>query len=389
MTQNAQELSNVCDIKNGFAFKSSQYKSEGTPLLRISNFDNGDVFLNSKQIYVDSGFLKSKKDFIVSKGDVLIALSGATTGKYGIYNFDYPSLLNQRIGLIKSGASENLNSRYFYYYLNILKIDILRNAGGAAQPNISTKKISGFKIPLPPLKTQKKIASILDNAAALCDKTSQLLKEYDLLAQSIFLEMFGDPAINQKNWDLVKFGDVGKLDRGKSKHRPRNAPELLGGIYPLIQTGDIANCDGYITEFRSTYSELGLAQSKMWPKGTLCITVAANIAKTGILAMDACFPDSVVGFIPNELTNNQFTQFWMSFLQKIIEANAPQAAQKNINLKILRELDFFSPPIELQNQFAEKIALIEQQKALTKQELQESEDLFNCLLQKAFKGELI
>ena len=79
------------------------------------------MFLNEKQIYVDNNFLQTKKDFIVEKGDVLIALSGATTGKYGVYNFDFPSLLNQRIGLIKSGESKDLISRYFFYYLNILR----------------------------------------------------------------------------------------------------------------------------------------------------------------------------------------------------------------------------------------------------------------------------
>jgi len=92
------------------------------------------------------------------------------------------------------------------------------------------------------------------------------------------------------------FKDVGTLDRGVSKYRPRNAPELLGGPYPLVQTGEVSNCDGYIRSHVSTYSESGLRQSKMWPAGTLCITIAANIAKTGILTFPSCFPDSVVGF---------------------------------------------------------------------------------------------
>lgn len=93
---------------------------------------------------------------------------------------------------------------------------------------------------------------------------------------------------------------MGELAREKSKNRPRNAPELLNGPYPLIQTGDIANAGIYLKEYTQTYSELGLKQSKMWKKGTLCITIAANIAKTSILTFDACFPDSVVAFIPSE-----------------------------------------------------------------------------------------
>ena len=93
---------------------------------------------------------------------------------------------------------------------------------------------------------------------------------------------------------------MGELAREKSKNRPRNAPELLNGPYPLIQTGDIANAGIYLKEYTQTYSELGLKQSKMWKKGTLCITIAANIAKASILTFDACFPDSVVAFIPSE-----------------------------------------------------------------------------------------
>jgi type I restriction enzyme S subunit len=189
-------------------------------------------------------------------------------------------------------------------------------------------------------------------------------------------------------WEELAFGAVGKLDRGKSKHRPRNAPELLGGKHPLIQTGDVANCSGYIKQYNSTYSDIGLAQSKIWKAGTLCITIAANIAKTGILTFDACFPDSVVGFIPNEKSDKEFVRYWLSFLQKTLEASAPESAQKNINLKILRELDIPLPPITLQNQFAKRIQAIEAQKQQAQASLEKSENLFNSLLQRAFKGEL-
>jgi type I restriction enzyme S subunit len=194
---------------------------------------------------------------------------------------------------------------------------------------------------------------------------------------------------NEKGWEKVKFSDVGKLDRGKSKHRPRNAPELLGGIYPLIQTGDIANAGCYIKDYKSTYSDIGLAQSKLWKAGTLCITIAANIAKTGILTFDACFPDSVVGFIPNDKTNNEYTQYWISFLQKILEDSAPESAQKNINLAILKNLDFPLPPIHLQTKFAERVKAIETQKAQAQASLEKAEELFNSLLQRAFNGELV
>lgn len=180
--------------------------------------------------------------------------------------------------------------------------------------------------------------------------------------KSRFIEMFGDPVTNSKGWNKEKLSELGELSRGKSKHRPRNAPGLLNGPYPLIQTGDIANAGIYLKEYTQTYSELGLKQSKMWKKGTLCITIAANIAKTSILTFDACFPDSVVAFIPSEKTNNMFIQFWMSFLQKILEDSAPESAQKNINLKILSEQNVIVPPIELQNQFADFVNQVDKLK---------------------------
>ncbi|WP_415340616.1 restriction endonuclease subunit S [Clostridium perfringens] len=174
--------------------------------------------------------------------------------------------------------------------------------------------------------------------------------------------MFGNPVSNPKGWEKVALIDLGELARGKSKHRPRNAPELMNGPYPLIQTGDVANAGIYIKEYTQTYSELGLQQSKMWKAGTLCITIAANIAKTTILTFDACFPDSIVAFIPNEKTNTMFIQFWMSFLQKILEDSAPESAQKNINLKILGEQRVIVPPIEFQNQFADFVKQVDKLK---------------------------
>ena len=164
--------------------------------------------------------------------------------------------------------------------------------------------------------------------------------------------MFGDPISNNRNWPVSHLNDLGTISRGVSKNRPRNAPELLGGIYPLIQTGDIANAGTYLTAYTSTYSELGLKQSKMWPSGTLCITIAANIAKTAILTFDACFPDSVVGFLSSNKTKQLFVHYWFSFFQKILEEQAPESAQKNINMQILQNLDVICPPLSLQNEFA-------------------------------------
>ncbi|EAQ40489.1 type I site-specific deoxyribonuclease [Dokdonia sp. MED134] len=395
MKQKTQTLTTVCAIKNGFAFKSKDYLTKGIPLLRISNFNDGEVYINDNQIYVDAKYLKSKNDFIVEKGDVLIALSGATTGKYGIYNFDFPSLLNQRIGLIKSGESDTLNSRYFYYYLNILKSEILRNAGGAAQPNISTKKIGTFEIPLPPLETQKRIAQILDDAAALRDTTAQLLKEYDLLAQSIFLEMFGDPVMNPKEWIKTRFANLVSSNCPLTYGIVQPGDEYENGI-PCVRPVDLTSQYISVDNLKKIDPAISNKFSRtILEGGEILLSVRGSVGVISIADDSLKGANVTRGIVPiwfDKKISNRLYFYYLYKTKRIqnqIKRLSKGATLVQINLKDLRELKIIQPPIELQNQFANKIALIEQQKALAKQELQESEDLFNCLLQKAFKGELV
>jgi type I restriction enzyme S subunit len=280
------------------------------------------------------------------------------------------------------------------YLLRYMKSDwgneqIRANTEGAVRDSLKYRGLESIKIPLPPLDDQKRIAHLLGKVEGLIARRKHHLQQLDDLLKSVFLEMFGDPVRNEKGWDNKPLALLGDLDRGVSKHRPRNAPELLNGKYPLIQTGDVSNAGTYIEAFTQTYSELGFAQSKLWPAGTLCITIAANIAQTGILTFDACFPDSVVGFTADEGEANALYIlgiFW--FFQRILEKNAPAAAQKNINLRILRELEVPAPPRNLQNQFAAIVEKVEGLKSRYQQSLTDLESLYGALSQKAFKGEL-
>lgn len=267
--------------------------------------------------------------------------------------------------------------KYLFYCLQNAKIP---NTGY----NRHFKWLKEVDIPLPLLEEQHRIATLLDKVKDLISKCRQQLDMLDDLVKARFVEMFGDPVNNSRNLSESTLPDLGEFGRGVSKHRPRNAPELLGGLYPLIQTGDVANAELYITRYESTYSELGLKQSKMWRSGTLCITIAANIAKTAILAYDACFPDSVVGFNANEKTNNIFIHYWFSFFQRILEAQAPESAQKNINLKILRELNVIVPLVEQQQQFAAFVTEIDKSKEAVQQALDKTQQLFDSLLQQYF-----
>lgn len=233
---------------------------------------------------------------------------------------------------------------------------------GAGLKHVSRDYIANIEINLPDIKTQNCIVQKLNKAKNIISNSKKLLTKYDTLIKSRFIEMFGDPVLNEKKWDLMTLPELGEFGRGVSKHRPRNAPELLGGKYPLIQTGDVASANLYITKYDSTYSEVGFKQSKMWKAGTLCITIAATIAKTAILTFDSCFPDSVVGFTPNGKTNSLFINYWFSFFQKILEDQAPAVAQKNINLQVLSELQIITPPKQLQDAFATFVQQIDKSK---------------------------
>lgn len=279
-------------------------------------------------------------------------------------------------------------TRYVYYYLRSIQI---KEAGYSRHFKFlkEVKIPIPFKEGMPDFDDQKRIAHLLGKVEELIALRKQHLQQLDELLRSVFMEMIGDPVRNEKGWDTKPLARLGNTDQGVSKHRPRNAPKLLGGKYPLIQTGDVSNAGTYITSYTQTYSEIGFAQSKLWPAGTLCITIAANIAQTGLLTFDACFPDSVVGFssYPNE-SNPLYVLGLFWFFQRILEKNAPAAAQKNINLKILRELEVPAPPISLQDQFGDIVEKVESLKSRYQQSLTDLENLYGALSQQAFKGEL-
>ena len=272
-----------------------------------------------------------------------VVLFGDHTKEFKFVDFPF-ALGADGVKVLKPAT--DLDEKFLYHYLKQVRLP--GNAGYSRH----FKFLKRERVPLPPLPEQKRIAAILDKADEIRRKRQEAIRLTEELLRSAFLEMFGDPVTNPKGWEVRRLGEVGVLDRGRSRHRPRNDPALLDGPYPLIQTGDVANCDGEVREFSQSYSELGLQQSRMWPKGTLCITIAANIAKVGVLTFDACFPDSVVGFVPGRSVTTEFVQSWMQFLQPALEAQAPHSAQKNINLQILSNLLIPVPPTDSQMLYA-------------------------------------
>ena len=342
-----------------------EFQDEGVKFLKIECFDENGGFIENKAAHISEECHEKLKRSQLKAGDILFSIAGAI-GRVAIVSEEMlPANTNQALAIIRISDEQV----YLPYIKLILTSPIVieqfeRKKQGVAQLNLSLKDINEISIPLPIKEKQIELAELFAKVVRVISKRSMELSLLDDLIKVRFVEMFGDPVSNSRGLPEATLPELGEFGRGVSKHRPRNDPKLLGGKYPLIQTGDVASADLYITSYTGTYSDLGLAQSKMWDEGTLCITIAANIAKTAILGFDACFPDSVVGFRANEKTNNIYIHYWFSFFQRILEAQAPESAQKNINLKSLSELRVIYPTKEEQDAFAAFVAEVDKSKLM-------------------------
>lgn len=363
----------------------SDFSDGGSPFIRMQDVGrwHHTSNLTDSTDRVSADAISKHRLRLFTAGSVLIPKSGASV------NLNHRAMLGCDAYVVSHLAvivpdRNKLLPEYLYFWS--LSYDPRSQAQTTSLPSLPLSLIKAATIQVPPLPEQRRIVDLLSRAEGIVRLRREAEKKAAELIPALFIDMFGDPATNPKGWPVTSFGEVGVLDRGRSRHRPRDAKELYGGPYPFIQTGDVANSGGRITNYSTTYSEAGLAQSRLWQKGTLCITIAANIAKTGVLDFDACFPDSVVGFLPSDRVRTNYVQAWLGFLQPTLEANAPQAAQKNINLEILRNLPISVPPLAMQESFEQRcrdvISIQSQQSSATAK----AQATFDALLAQVFSG---
>lgn len=372
----------------GSQLHASDYSESGTPVIMPQDMADGRVVCD-KIARVSNKHVAALSRHLVRKGDIVYSRRGDVS-RFAVITDNEDGWLCGT-GSIRIGTnSPDLSITYLRRYLQQdLVGDWLRhNAKGVTMPNLNTDIIRVLPLVYPPLPEQRRIAAILDQADALRAKRRAALAQLDEMARGIFAEMFGDPLTNSFKLMTGYLSDLGTLDRGVSKHRPRNDPLLLGGTYPFIQTGDVTNSGGYIDSCQSTYSEFGFRQSKLWPAGTLCITIAANIARVAILTFSGCFPDSVVGFIAPQACTVEYVRVWFGFVQQQIELSAPESTQKNINLAILRALRLPIPSLAARQQFYDRVVQLRQLKAQMVKASASTDALFASLQHRAFAGEL-
>jgi type I restriction enzyme, S subunit len=381
----------ITDLQSGFAQRPGE-EDEGTiPQVRTHNITpEGRISLAGIKHVSPSAQELAKYQLAV--GDVVFNNTNSEewVGKTAVFDQEGEYVFSHHMTRLRGDAARVL-PEYLATYLHLLwaqGYSKTRAKRWVSQAAVDGKALARFKFPLPTVLEQHRIVDLFREIEKLSQLRGDVHHLVDQLGKQRFAEMFGHPAENSKGFEVLPLEQFGTLDRGVSKHRPRDASHLIGGPYPFIQTGEVANSGDWITTYNSTYSEAGLAQSKLWPKGTLCITIAANIAKAAILDFDACFPDSVVGFTPVADVSSEYALYCLRFYQEFFEHRAPKSAQMNINLDTLRTLRIPKPPQALQQEFAGFVREVRSLNETISAQASKHADLVRELRMAAFTGEL-
>lgn len=401
-------ISSGFDVTSSKRVHKSDWLSEGIPFYRTR-----ELVKLSEQGYVDNELFISedlyktfKKEFgVPQKNDLLISGVGTIGVPYVISDekeFYYKD--GNVIWLKNKGV---FDASYMYYLYKTVFIDnqIHSMSAGTTVDTYTIINAKNTIIPLPPLSEQQRIVERIEELFAKLDEAKERLQEvadsFAVRKAAILHKAFTgelttqwrrENGVSDESWEEKKLGEVGVLERGRSKHRPRNDERLFGGIYPFIQTGDVANADMFIEKHSQTLSDFGMQQSKLFAKNTICITIAANIGKVAILSYDSCFPDSVVGLTTDEKNSYKYVYYYLSTQQKELESKAPATAQKNINLKVLNDLDIPLPSLSEQHEIVRLIDdLLARERAAqqaTEQALASIDLMKKSILARAFRGEL-
>jgi type I restriction enzyme S subunit len=393
-------------MKKGWEIKKlgelADVQSGGTPLVSNKAYWDGNIpwyssgelnhlFTSVSKRHTSKAGIENSNAKLFPKGSLLIGMYDTAALKMSI--LDRPGAFNQAVAGVK--PNDQIDLIFILHAINATRECILSQRRGVRQKNLSLEKIRDIDIHIPPLPEQQRIVGVLDEAFA-CIATAQANAEKNLQNARALFESHLQSVFTQRGigWAEKTLEEVATtFGRGKSRHRPRNAPHLYGGKYPFIQTGDIRNANHVVREYTQTYSEEGLAQSKLWPVGTICITIAANIAETAILGFDACIPDSVIGMVANlREADVGFIEYLLHSFKARLKSLGKGSAQANINMGTFENERFPFPPIAEQKQIVAKLDALATETRLLESIYQQKQAalaaLKKSLLHQAFTGEL-
>ena len=384
-----KKLGEVCDVINGYAFKSSKYTSQGTRIIRITNVQKGYVVDNDPKFYSNEDF-KDLFQYSLFEGDLVMSLTG-NVGRVGILQKNMlPAALNQRVACLRV-KSEKMQLNYLFHLLNsnLFENAAIQSARGIAQLNMSTEWLKNYIIPLPPLSTQLSIVSELDKINELIRLKKEQLKDFDNLAQSIFYEMFGDPVENERGWEVKKLGDVCiDIKYGTSKPASENGRYIYlrmcnlttNGFLDLSNTKQIDIPDDEIEKCIVRYGDVLFNRTNS----------IELVGKTCLF--DQKEPMVIAGYIIRVRLNDSLLpivltrMFNLTSIKKLLRSMAKGAVnQANINSKELASIKIPLPPLPLQQLFAQRIEQIEHQKAEVQKSITDLETLLASRMQYWFE----
>lgn len=356
-----KKLGKVCDILNGYAFKSNKYVDEGIRVIRIANVQKGIIVDDQPAFYPLSTQSEIDK-YILNEGDILMSLTG-NVGRVGILQKEMlPAALNQRVACLRM-SDNSLYSKFFFHYLNsdLFEQKCIASAKGIAQLNMSTEWLKEQFIPIPPLSIQRSIVAELDLLHSVISKKKEQLRELDNLAQSLFYQMFGDPITNPMGWEVKKLGEV--AENCDFMRKPITASDRIPGNIPYYGASGIVD---YVRDYIFDGDYLLVSED-----GANLLARSTPIA----------FSISGKNWVNNHAHVLKFqessTQLYVQTLINLIDISdiVTGAVQPKLNQAQLNKFPLPLPPLSLQQSFAAKVCTIEAQKQAITLSIKETEAL--------------
>ena len=379
-----KKLGELVQVLNGYAFKSSLYENQGIRVLRITNVQKGNIVDDDPKYYPLS-LTDEIRNYLLKESDLLMSLTG-NVGRVGLLTKEMlPAALNQRVACLRI-LSNGLNLGFLFHYLNSDKFeqDAVLSAKGIAQKNMSTEWLKDYKLPLPPISVQQSIVSQLDKINELIRLKKEPLKDYDNLAQSIFYEMFGDPVVNEKGWEVKKIGEIGTVERGAGISKKDFVEDGL----PCIHYGQLHTILGPTTRHHHS-----CIPESLLPKYKIAHTNDVIMAITSEDVEGSCKStawlgnyDIVIGSDAAILHHEQDGTFLSYYTMTKAFFNEKSKYAKgfkvtHISAKEIENIPVYLPPLALQKDFAKRIEVIEQQKENIKSTIQDLETLLASRMQ--------
>ena len=380
-------LGDVCEILNGFSFKSDKYVKEGIRIIRIANVQKGYVE-DDDPVYYPLGSSGLEK-YMLEEDDLLISLTG-NVGRVALLQKDMlPAALNQRVACLR--LKNNVLTKGFLFHVlnsNLFEQRCIHSSKGVAQKNMSTEWLKNYEIPLYSIEKQLKITKILDNVKQIINSRQKELSELDTLIKARFVEMFGDPIYNDKNWETDTVEQLCKEIYGGGTPSKLHPEYYEDGDIPWVSSKDMKS--DILTDSKIKINKLGVDNSsaRMVPVNSVIMVIRSGILKhtlpVAINEVPITVNQDLKVFIPGEKVLSKFLAFQFKMHEKDILSKVRAVTADNIEFNSLKQRKMILPPIELQNEFADFVQQIDKLRVVIQKSLDEAQYLFDSLMQEYF-----